>query len=191
MRDADIRERLRRHLHGLSNADGLLVIDELGLCAGAVRCDVTMINGAMHGFEIKSDADRLHRLTGQIEAYDRVFDYSTVVTGPRHTRAAGTLVPAHWGIWECTEHGFDVVRSATLNQGHDPRSLAQLLWRSELLRELRDRNAARGLSSQPLGPVWDRVCETIDLDELRYIVRHYLKDRGDWRANPPLFTRAV
>ena len=42
-------------------------LEELGLCQGDARVDYAVINGAMNGYEIKSDRDKLvrlpHRLT--------------------------------------------------------------------------------------------------------------------------------
>lgn len=47
MRDADICRVLRQHLEGAFKDDGTtMIIEELGLCRGAVRVDVAVINGS-------------------------------------------------------------------------------------------------------------------------------------------------
>ena len=33
-----------------------LLIHELGVCAGLARVDIALVNGSLHGFEIKSEA---------------------------------------------------------------------------------------------------------------------------------------
>src|SRR6266511_802692 len=61
-----LRERLlRRHA---TDADTVL-IEELGLCRGKVRVDLALVNGSLHGFEIKSDRDSLRRLSAQVGLY--------------------------------------------------------------------------------------------------------------------------
>jgi hypothetical protein len=86
---AALRTRLARHLH---HGDAVL-LEELGLCRGQVRADVTLVNGSLHAYEIKSDRDTLDRLLRQASIYDKVFDRVTLVVGPRHQPAALELIP--------------------------------------------------------------------------------------------------
>ncbi len=60
--DSDIRAVLRSRLF-LKHPDeaDTVVIEELGLCRGQVRVDVAVVNGLLHGYEIKSDRDSLRR----------------------------------------------------------------------------------------------------------------------------------
>lgn len=61
--DADIRSVLRSRLSFQHAAEAdTVVIEELGLCRGQVRVDVSVVNGLLHGYEIKSDRDSLRRL---------------------------------------------------------------------------------------------------------------------------------
>ena len=53
-KDAAIRPVLLANLQQRSGP-GTLIVEELGLCEGAVRIDVAAINGSIHGYEIKSD----------------------------------------------------------------------------------------------------------------------------------------
>src|SRR4029077_13805561 len=60
--------------------------------------DVAVVNGALDGFELKSDRDRLDRLARQSEIYGAVFDRMTLVVGPRHERQAARMIPDWWGL---------------------------------------------------------------------------------------------
>ena len=65
--DHQIRTALRRHLlqQHIDNHD-TLILDELGVRHGTARIDIVVINGVMHGYEIKSDRDTLNRLPEKI-----------------------------------------------------------------------------------------------------------------------------
>src|SRR4051794_17477210 len=136
MRDAEIRAALRIHVERRFAGDpGLLVVDELGLVFDEARVDVAVVNGALHGFEIKSEHDSLARLPGQIVAYGRVFDYVTLVVGRRHAARASGLVPPWWGVIQASpgSHGATLseVRHERLNPAVEGVAVAQLLWREE------------------------------------------------------------
>jgi hypothetical protein len=77
-RDADIRSVLVAELkQRFSDPSHDLILEEFG-CKTA-RIDIAVVNGALHGFEIKSDSDSLARLAGQAEQYGRVFDFVTLI----------------------------------------------------------------------------------------------------------------
>nr|MBA2702680.1 sce7726 family protein [Blastocatellia bacterium] len=60
------------------------ILDELGLRHGAARIDIAVVNGILHGFELKSDMDSLKRLPHQVQIYSSVLDKVTLVVGRRH-----------------------------------------------------------------------------------------------------------
>lgn len=65
--DIEIRSALhRKKLRQLHERADTLVIDELGLAHAKARVDVAVINGCLHGYEIKSAQDTLDRLAGQL-----------------------------------------------------------------------------------------------------------------------------
>lgn len=181
---AALRTRLARHLHH-GNA---VLLEELGLCRGQVRADVTLVNGALHAYEIKSDRDTLDRLLRQASIYDKVFDRVTLVVGTRHQPAALELIPAWWGVlgFVPTARGlrFQAVRRGLRNRSVDPRALVELLWLDDALELLERRGAARGARGKPRDFVWDRVCERFDLTEIAVAVRERLKARATLRAVP-------
>ena len=188
IRDAEVRPALRRYLQRDKLAGpGTLVIEELGLCQGQVRIDLLTVSGVLHGYEIKSNRDRLTRLASQAATYGRVLDRVTLVVGQQHLEAALQLVPEWWGVLlvRASVEGIsiDPIRAATKNPDQDPRALVELLWRDEALELLTHHNAAAGVRSKPRPAVWDRVCEVLDVTEIRSAVRFRLKTRRE-RATP-------
>lgn len=187
-RDIDIRSQLHINLLSEHKSDpNTLVIDELGLCQGDARVDVAVINGSMHGFEIKSDSDTLERLPGQVEVYSKVLDSVTVITGKCHSKNVIKLIPEWWGI-EVAEVGsadsisFNTMRQSYNNPSVDPYSLVQLLWRDEALDLLKKFGLEKGLLSKPRNKIWEKLACSFPLIELKYHVREQLKNRKDWRV---------
>src|SRR5258708_36353109 len=95
--DRDIRTHLLAHLRTLHPTD-TAIIEELGLCHGDARAGIAVVNGVLHGFEIKSERDSLERLAHQVDAYGRAFGYATLVTCEKHLAEARARVPRWWGI---------------------------------------------------------------------------------------------
>lgn len=185
LRDSDIRAALRHQLSAEHCAD-TLILDELGLACSTARVDVAVLNGSMSGFEIKSDVDSLARLPRQVAAYDSILDFATLVAGTRHFQHARDVVPEHWGLVRAEvldgALNLTMVRPAMHNARVVPRNLAMMLWREELVEELKARQAYRGLSAKPKGALWDALVGATSVDELRNLVRERVKARGDWRA---------
>lgn len=83
------------------NDDASSLIQEFSLMDGARRADVVFINrGQIRAYEIKTEADRLDRLPGQVDAYMHHFDEVVVVAGARHVEAVRKCVPNQVGVWE-------------------------------------------------------------------------------------------
>lgn len=98
MRDRDVRQALHRKVLKEHHGDAdTLVLDELGLRHGTCRVDIAVVNGYLHGYEIKSDSDTLERLPAQIATYGLVLDRATLVVGERHLEKAKPLIP-HGGV---------------------------------------------------------------------------------------------
>lgn len=182
VRDAQVRPALRAYLEQrqLTGPD-TLVVEELGLCQGRARIDLATVSGILHGYEIKSPRDRLTRLASQAATYSRVLDRVTLVVGPRHMEAALRLIPRWWGVLlvrGSTKGVFlDRFRRAAANPEQDPRALVELLWRDEALELLERHNAVAGVRSKPRPAVWDRVCEALDMTQIRSAVQHRLMAR--------------
>lgn len=186
--DPDIRAALRVQLEARWAGEcETRLIEELGFCRGQARIDVAVVNGVLHGYEIKSNRDRLNRLPSQVVLYGRVLDRATIVVGSTHLEGSLQIVPAWWGVLrvDATSDGplFESVRSPRDNPDQDPRALVELLWRDEALALLETRQAAHGVRSKPRPAIWGRVCECFELEEIAAAVRDCLRVRT-WPSAP-------
>jgi hypothetical protein len=191
MKDVDIRAALKRKLaHCYENDPETLILDELGLRHGAIRADLAIVNGRLHGFELKSDRDRLDRLPRQCATYNAVFDRMTLVVGRRLVDRAIEMVPEWWGV-ELAEWNADgvieltTVRHTLDNPSPDPLAIAKLLWREEALTVLIEMGQAKGLLSKPRALIHSRLAEVCEIQFLQYRVRDRLRNRADWRSAEP------
>jgi hypothetical protein len=185
--DRQLRSALKRKVLASHAADpGTRVIDELGLHHGASRVDVAVVNGLLHGFEIKSDRDTLARLPSQMQIYNSVLDRVTLVAGVRHESPALRLLPDWWGV-KIAQVGprggvqFHTLRAAAANPLIQPLAVARLLWRHEALSLLEFLGEARGFGTKPRAAVHAQVAEVAPLDLLRSHVRNCLKQRTAYR----------
>ena len=180
--DARIRPALigwlrRRH----PRTSNPVLVQELGLCKGAVRVDVLVVTNSIEGYEIKSDQDTLFRLKNQVEVYSKVLDRASIVVGPKHAAHINEHIPEWWGLLTATPgpraQTIERIRKARRNPNVDPRSLVQLLWRDEALAFLQERSAARGVRTKNRDAVWDRVCQSYTTPEIAARVRQCLRSR--------------
>lgn len=192
MRDIDIRLALRRFLHAVFATDPTTVyLEELALCQGDARVDLAVVNGQLHGYEIKSDRDTLNRLPRQRDVYGKCFDTMTIVVGSKHREKAESDVPSWWGIIEASDGpaGIELVRLREPEENHavDATSIVQLLWRSEALAILCELGCDDGVRSKPRREIWRRLVEQVPYDELRRLVREKVKTREGWRSGQSPF----
>lgn len=89
-------ERLRT-LRGLS--PNFIIANEFVTDDWRRRADLLVIDKVLWAFEIKSAADRLDRLKGQVDAYLQRFDKVTVVVDAVHEVAALAAVPEGVEVW--------------------------------------------------------------------------------------------
>lgn len=190
--DKVIRTALWNYLRKFHEKDyRLRIVDEFGVSHGAARVDIAVVNGALHGYEIKSDRDTLSRLPEQMNAYNTVFDHVTLVVGKQHVYDAINLVPDWWGILIAK---VDADASITFSRIREPKenlnqcnlSIAKLLWRGEALRLLEEAGEARGVRSKPRKYLYERLSAIFDQPTLEEKVREVLFVRADWRSDAPL-----
>lgn len=99
LKDQDVRNVLLEELNSIYSEDeNTIIINELGIDFGASRIDIAVVNGIMHGYEIKSESDTLNRLPKQMEYYNRVFERMTIVVDRKYYEETKNLVPKWWGI---------------------------------------------------------------------------------------------
>lgn len=188
MRDYDIRHSLHNQFLSHFKQDGeSVIVDELGVCNGSSIIDVAVINGSLHAFEIKSDADTLVRLPKQAEHYNRVFDYVTIVVNGKYVNRVANLIPEWWGIWLIYEKDAVVrrteVRPSQRNSNVDAFSVAQLLSREEAVDLLTRLDLIKGYKSKRRWILLERLANEVSVTELSAHVRKYLKSRVDWKVS--------
>ena len=190
--DADIRKILfNSFLKEKDYIEGpdTIVINELDVCAGASRVDIAVINGKIHGYEIKSKQDNLERLPSQIESYNSIFDTMTIVTYKSHLNKIKTIVPRWWGIKYIDDKNGNIilknVRKAKENSNIIIQNVAMLLWKDEmidLLSNFSDVNASfRDRTRYDLSYM---IQQYVDSNTVKNYVRNTLKSRENWKAVP-------
>jgi hypothetical protein len=188
MRDIDIRRALRVEMQRRHVGEtDIRFIEELGVCQGSARVDFAVVNGRVHGYEIKSERDTLTRLRSQADFYSEALEYVTIIAAPHHLNQIGEIVPDWWGVWSATQRKdeihFDTVQEARPNPSVSSHALVQFLWRDEALAILAEHSLAVGMSSKSRQLLWERLSKSFTVEELAGFVRARLKQRGeDWRA---------
>jgi hypothetical protein len=192
--DLNIRCALKEELQSRHAQDKKVrIIDELGISHGSARIDIAVVNGIMHGYEIKSDQDTLQRLPEQMSIFNAVFDKVTLVVGKSHLYDAIKMIPDWWGIVvaKADTNGlvtFNVIREEGKNKDQDMVSIARLLWREEALKVLEESGEARGFYSKPCDSIYEKLSVTLDKNALSAKVRETIFFRPDWRLDAPLMT---
>jgi len=170
------------------------IFEEFGIRHGLARIDIAVINGIMHGYEIKSDRDTLKRLSEQMNEYNGVFDKITLVVGKCHLYNAINIIPDWWGIVIAKidinkNVVFHTIREADYNPEQKGVSIARLLWREEALKILEDQNKAIGFRSKPRNLIYERLASVLDEETLKDKVKNtLLVSRKDWRSDVQLMS---
>ncbi|MCE1159444.1 MAG: sce7726 family protein [Spirochaetia bacterium] len=188
LKDLDIRKEIhsQRPLPFLSTPD-ITIIDELDVGYESARIDVAAIGDSLYGIEIKSDADSFYRLPAQITAYNKVFDYLYLAVGDKFFGKAEAFLPPWWGIVHITM-GTDkltttIVRNAKKNINVQKRSLANMLWKKEMLLLLATKELGKGLSKRERAFILDKVAEELPLEEIQTWVRKSITARQPTRVD--------
>lgn len=189
--DLIIRSTLRDDLEKRHATDKKVrIIEELGVQHGTARVDIAVVNGILHGYEIKSDKDTLNRLPEQIAEYNAVFDKVTLVVGKRHLYHAIQIVPDWWGIVVAKIRNnsvvFNTIRGEDFNTDQDSISIAKLLWKEEAIKILEESGNAKGFHYKPRKIIYERLATVLDKKTLSYKVRERLFFRTSWRPDAPL-----
>ncbi|MEJ8546417.1 sce7726 family protein [Brevibacillus borstelensis] len=188
LKDADVREVLLGKLqlkHG--EEPDTLIINEMGVCLGQSRVDIAVVNGVIHGYEIKSESDTLSRLPSQMDDYNKVFDKVTIVTANEYLDKVNEMVPDWWGIIVVTnikgQARMKYAKRGRKNPSQDPYSLVQLLWKEEALALLKEKGLHKGVLSKPKNVLYERLVANIPMGELKQLVYQALKSRAGWRVH--------
>ena len=138
--DKDIRPILYDKISNLkefTSDNTSIIIDEFPVVEGSARVDIAVVNGKLHGFEIKSEQDTLDRLSDQIFFYNMVFDKMTLVVSEKFKDKLINIIPKWWGIYYIKTVGnkpkLVVEKKSKLNKDIKIEAFLSLLWRNEML----------------------------------------------------------
>src|SRR5699024_562757 len=185
--DSDIRLLLIDKLKDeYSNEKNTRIVNEMGILHGQSRVDVAVIDGILHGFEIKSESDTLERLPLQMANYNKVFDRMTIVNQRKFLEEVKSIIPKWWGIWLVTKYkgkyNIRQIRKGRLNKKVDPKSLSHLLWKDEAIHLLKEKGLHKGYLGKPRKVLYRRLVESIEKPELQFMINEQLKLRKDWKV---------
>lgn len=189
--DADIRSALHaKRLQRAKAKPDTLVIDELGLAHARSRIDVAVINGCIHGYEIKSAKDTLERFATQIDTYRQTLQKLTIVAAPKHIASVMRQAPEWCGVIAADQGprggiSFHVLRNAALNPEIDPVMMAHLLWRNEVIELLDHAGYAPKDLRRPRKQLYEMLCEAMTLREITISIRTFMAQRHAWRDRSP------
>ena len=187
MNDFQIRKAIKEHelIKHIEDSD-TKIIDEMGLNLGSSIIDIAVVNGSMLGYEIKSDRDTLNRLSGQVEQYNKVFDYLNIVTSKKYASIIGDFIPDWWGIIEVEDLKGNISihqhRIAKANEDVSSYSLLQLLWKEELVEIIDKFIPNKSMKNKPKKIIWAYIRDNLDRTTLKDLVRYYLKKRINWKV---------
>ncbi len=77
---------------------------------------LAIIGGKIYAIEIKSAADNIKRLSGQIEEYQKVFDYIIVVASKKHCEEISSQVNENIGLYAIDGTQVTLLKRPTLNK---------------------------------------------------------------------------
>jgi len=186
--DQEIREAfMRKKLARMRAQPDTLIVEELGLVNAKARVDIAVLNGYLHGFEIKSGRDTLDRLPEQLEIYSGSLEKLTIVCADRHLKRVRKMAPRWVGLVKATRGPrggihFEGVRRAGRNPNASPSMIAHLLWRAEAAEVLGRMNEARSTLRRPRAALYARLGELMTTGELTAVAREFMLKRQDWRS---------
>jgi len=186
MQDADIRKLLHPYLERKNRKyKDTIIVDELDLCSGLSRIDIAVINGIIHGYEIKSEEDTLNRLPNQISYYNKSLEKITIATNKSHIKKIDKFVPEWWGLILITDKDKQKriieLRQARTNPLLNNLSLLQILWKNELISVSNKYNIKISCQSNKR-KLRESIANCLDTSILSQEVRTALKSRQNWRS---------
>lgn len=188
--DSDIRLALHaKRLRRLTTCPETLIIDELGLAHSRCRIDVAVINGCIHGYEIKSARDTLERLSMQIDVYRKALQKITIVAATRHIPQVKKMTPEWCGVIEAQQGPrggitFRDLRTAHISPDTDPLVLSHLLWRDEAVKILTDLGYASKELRKPRKQLYEMLCTNLSVQEITASIKIFMAKRQTWRDRP-------
>lgn len=187
IKDYQIRKRKIDILDRKYDGTSYRIIEEFVISDGLARADIAVVNGHLHGYEIKSDLDTLERLENQIIQYDATFEKNTIIVGKKFKDSIQDYVPNHWGIELAYENKFgnvtiNTIRKSRKNPNINRKAIYSFLWNAELKSLLIEKNV-KGISTLKKKFLCELVDSCVGDKELLNFARMTLKTRDEWRMS--------
>ncbi|EHD19592.1 MULTISPECIES: sce7726 family protein [Brenneria] len=145
------------------------VINELTIDSFSRRLDLAVLtNKRIVAYEIKSDADSLYRLSGQLEKYRQYFDKIIVVTTPKHLDNILNLVSDNIEVWEVVEQKITIKKRGKASKVESKANYLDLL-------RVQDMRKLASAFNIPLGKGGKKEIKNIITDNLNKISYEKLK----------------
>ncbi|MDH5548199.1 MAG: sce7726 family protein [Gammaproteobacteria bacterium] len=191
--DIEIRKAFHnKRLISYHNCPKTLVIDELGVSHGQHRIDIAVLNGCIHGYEIKSSKDNLSRLYDQLTAYSKCFEKLSFIVAPNHIDEVLSLAPEWCGVI-LAEKGarggiyFSSLRRAKKNPDIEIQAMAHFLWKKETINLLKFLGVEERKIKGARQNLYEALPGLITPSELSVWIKKQFMQREDWRvAQQPL-----
>jgi len=186
--DNEIRKAFHeKRLSSYHSCPDTLVIDELGVAHGKNRIDIAIVNGCIHGFEIKSSKDNLLRFSSQLEAYTQCFEKLSVISAENHIEELLSRTPKWCGIILAKKGprggiSFSTIRRVKNNPNVDIVAMAHFLWKKEVIELLVGLGANKKMLRGSRINLYKNLSEMITTSELSPIIKSLFMNRDDWRV---------
>ncbi len=184
LNDFEVRSLLIKELKlNYANDSNTRIINELGIDFGASRVDVAVVNGIIHGYEIKSDMDNLNRLPRQISYYNKLFQRMTIISSRRYYNQICEMIPSWWGVKIISADRTRLIekRKGRLQNNQDKDILLRLLWKKDLEGFVDVLNLPKKIKNMKKNQLLEIFTQAADLRLVREYTYQTLKNRTNWR----------
>lgn len=176
--DFEIRTAIHSYLS--NKYPNKIILDELKVCCKSI-IDIAILDSHLTGIEIKSEKDTLNRLPSQIDDYNKVFDYMTLVVGKNHYEKAIKIIPRWWSVWIAEDINgivtLNEARNGFKNNQKDNFSLSQFLWREEALELMIKEGIISGMKTKRKWILWDKISQSLSCEQIFCYVKETLINR--------------
>ena len=117
------------------------IINEFTIGDYTRRVDLAVVkSNRLYAYEIKSEADTLVRLPGQIESYLEYFDKVTVISARKHIKKILEMAPQNVEVWEIHSEKLNIIRRGKTNIVTDKLKFLELMTVVDLIKIARAEN---------------------------------------------------